>query len=506
MTGTGIFKNAADNPVLTHEVRARMRGSRAYWILLGYLLLVGATMGLMALALASQLDDEPMGQAFMAFIVAIQAILIAFTAPAVCCGAITLEREHQTYEMLAATRLRSVPLVMGKLAAALGFLLICMFCTLPAVFIAMAYGGVSVVNVLADYALLVIEAAVIGSISLAWSAAVKSTVSATMLSYLSCLGIYAATLFPGVLSTIATYPGMRSAGSSLAGFAVLGSLCPVTAGFTSPRALPVFGLDMPYWLPGLVIGALVTALVVWVAAIRLPMVNRSRPCWIVPISTTILVFVSILMSGSLLDARLVDQYSPACLWAFLMGLLGFAVPLIVAPPDCKTATPRQMLMASRGRLLLAAGWFVLCAGIVAVSLLAARHNLPHSLRLMMRPIGLLDPASILPQLFIRSSLALIGSLLLFQVAVSILAARLTHIRAVAMIAPIVAGLAIALTLLIHRSLVRFPDIDDIWRATFFTPVSCEHWPFPAWTLFAVGAVVIFGLAMVPQRRGKAEGV
>ena len=34
---TALIRFIPDNPVLTKELRVRMRGARAYWILLGYL-------------------------------------------------------------------------------------------------------------------------------------------------------------------------------------------------------------------------------------------------------------------------------------------------------------------------------------------------------------------------------------------------------------------------------------------------------------------------------------
>ena len=95
-----------DNPVIAKELRGRMRGPRAYWMLLGYLLLLSVAMLLSyyawwrdhasALQTGSIAGSFTAGREFYMILFVVQACLVALIAPALTSGAISIEREQRT--------------------------------------------------------------------------------------------------------------------------------------------------------------------------------------------------------------------------------------------------------------------------------------------------------------------------------------------------------------------------------------------------------------------------
>ena len=64
------------------------------------------------------------GQAIFAMLSVFQLMLVAFIAPAFTAGAISLEREKQTLDLLITTPLRPGAIVVGKLLSALAFVVL----------------------------------------------------------------------------------------------------------------------------------------------------------------------------------------------------------------------------------------------------------------------------------------------------------------------------------------------------------------------------------------------
>src|SRR5678810_760288 len=97
-----------ENPVLTKELRVRMRGARAYWILFGYLgflsavLLIqyAAFLGSVQSAGSGASEVSRVGESIFNAVVLTQVFLVLFITPAITSGALTIEREQQTMDLL----------------------------------------------------------------------------------------------------------------------------------------------------------------------------------------------------------------------------------------------------------------------------------------------------------------------------------------------------------------------------------------------------------------------
>ena len=192
----------------TKELRGRMRGRRAFAILTLYLVLLaifswgiyefqrdaaamsslGVDFGIAPVAIAPQI-----GQALFTGLLLVETVLVIVLAPAFTTGAISLERERQTLDLLVTTPLSSLGLVIGKLGSALAYVFLLIFASLPMAAVVFLFGGVGPDDLIRAYVLLVCFAVGFGAIGLFISALVKRTQVATVLTYLTILALTAGT-------------------------------------------------------------------------------------------------------------------------------------------------------------------------------------------------------------------------------------------------------------------------------------------------------------------------
>src|ERR1041385_6480597 len=152
----------SDNPVLTKELRVRMRGTRAYWILTGYLAFLSFILFVQYTSWWNSAQSagggfssgSKIGQQFFTWIFFTQLFLVAFITPAITSGAITIEKEQRTMEMLEMTRLSRASIVAGKLFSAISFVCLLLISSLPITSICFFLGGVSPEEVFLRYSLL----------------------------------------------------------------------------------------------------------------------------------------------------------------------------------------------------------------------------------------------------------------------------------------------------------------------------------------------------------------
>ena len=180
----------ADNPVVLKELRGRMRGARAFIVLTIYLGLLGAFSSLIYVAVSEsatrvsgQVNVGEIGRTLFGGVVAIEMLLVSFIAPAFTSGAISGEREHQTYDLLRTTLLPSHSLVWGKLVSAMSFVLLLLLAAIPLQSIAFFFGGVAETEVILSFVILTATALLFSTIGLYFSVRSNRTLSASVLTY-----------------------------------------------------------------------------------------------------------------------------------------------------------------------------------------------------------------------------------------------------------------------------------------------------------------------------------
>lgn len=187
------------------ELRGRMRGRRAFVILTVYLILIGgfAWMSeivqekLYAGAFANQATfaSAAIGRSVFGAILLLETLLVVVLTPGFTAGAISLEREKQTLDMLATTPISSLAIVIGKLLSALVYVFILVLASIPLSALVFVFGGVAWDDVMRGYIVLLATAVGIGSVALFFSALVRRTQAATILSYFAVLAATLGSLF-----------------------------------------------------------------------------------------------------------------------------------------------------------------------------------------------------------------------------------------------------------------------------------------------------------------------
>src|SRR5512143_1862485 len=197
-TGGGI------GAVGVKELRGRMRGRRAFVILTIYLLLLGGFAWMVELIMernvstgfgSSTYAGATIGQGIFAALLMLETLQVAFLAPSATAGAISLEREKRTLELLVVTPISSLAIVLGKLLSALIYVWLLIAASIPLTAVVFVYGGVAPEDVLRGYLVLVVTALGFGAFGVFASSLVKRTQAATAISVFAVLFVSIGTIF-----------------------------------------------------------------------------------------------------------------------------------------------------------------------------------------------------------------------------------------------------------------------------------------------------------------------
>jgi ABC-type transport system involved in multi-copper enzyme maturation permease subunit len=192
--------------IMVKELRSRMRGRRAFVVLTIYLALLALITYGAYLIVAPNAQagfggfgnqanaSGVIGQTIFSLLSIFQLILVCFIAPGFTAGQISLEREKQTLDLLVSTPMRPGAIVIGKLAAALAFVVLMIVAAVPITAIVLMYGGASFGDIVRQQIVLLATAVVLGAIGLFFSALVKRTQAATVLTYITMLGLTVGTI------------------------------------------------------------------------------------------------------------------------------------------------------------------------------------------------------------------------------------------------------------------------------------------------------------------------
>jgi ABC-2 type transport system permease protein len=189
------------NPVVLKELRGRMRGPRAFIVLTGFLILMGAFIVVLYAGsnVGSSLQADPvdggrLGRQLFEWLVGIELVLVTFIAPTFTAGAISGERERQTYDLLRTTLLPEGQFVMGKLFSALAYIFLLLLAGIPLQSFSFILGGTDIPDMLIALVTLFATAILLGTMGVYFSARIKHTLPASIMTYGSALTIAIGTL------------------------------------------------------------------------------------------------------------------------------------------------------------------------------------------------------------------------------------------------------------------------------------------------------------------------
>ena len=227
------------------ELRGRIRGRRAFAVLTVYLLLLGLFSFAIYVYLKQQATlttpgsgigidpgiprDFPgfplpnqqtlsngtalsaaIGHGIFGGLLFLETLLVLVLAPAFTTGAISLEREKQTIDMLVTTPLSSLGMVIGKLFSALTYVFLLIIASIPLASLVFVFGGVGPEDLIRAYVFLFALAFGMGAIGLFISAIVKRTQTATVVTFVLVLVLSIGTAAAHQFWQMATRPSTTS--------------------------------------------------------------------------------------------------------------------------------------------------------------------------------------------------------------------------------------------------------------------------------------------------------
>ena len=198
------------------ELRGRMRGRRAFVVLTLYLVLLGVFAWMYELILEQRYSassggtaayaSAAIGQELFAGLMLVVTLLVVLLAPAFTAGAISLEREKQTLDLLVTTPISSFSIVFGKLLSALTYVFILIAASVPMTAVVFVFGGVGPDDVIRGYIVLFATAFGLGAFGLFCSSLVKRTQAATVITTFGVMAITLGSIFVLVFWGAMTQP------------------------------------------------------------------------------------------------------------------------------------------------------------------------------------------------------------------------------------------------------------------------------------------------------------
>jgi ABC-type transport system involved in multi-copper enzyme maturation permease subunit len=198
------------NAVLGKELTTRMRRGRAALILTLYLVVLAVVSLLLLINQGTPEDyatSARLGQGLFAVLTGFQMALIIFITPASIADAISGERQRQTLDLLLGTRLSSLSIVLGKLAAGLAFDVLLILASVPLFSLVFLFGGVSPADLASMFAVFLATTLVLGALALFISTITRRGSATIIVSMLCTLGLTAG------LGLVTAYLGVVPGGS-----------------------------------------------------------------------------------------------------------------------------------------------------------------------------------------------------------------------------------------------------------------------------------------------------
>lgn len=154
---SGFLQNFFDNPILTRELRRRMRGKALIFSIIGYIIVMTITSILILISGMNPFDQfgetdnntkllENMvktGTLLFNAITVIQALLVLIIAPTITAGMTTMEKERQTFDFLRVTTITPWMYIVGSFLSTIFYVSLALLCALPLLSLSFLYGGVS---------------------------------------------------------------------------------------------------------------------------------------------------------------------------------------------------------------------------------------------------------------------------------------------------------------------------------------------------------------------------
>jgi len=223
--GLWLWRLLPANPIVLRVVSMGSKRAQHFWARTGYLLIMlfvvlivaqsaktGSSLGALAKSSASTFE----------LISILQLAMMSFLAPVFTAGAISQEKDAETFNILLTTPLTNAQIALGSLASRLFFVLSLLLSGLPIFCITMLYGGVTTRQIFISFGIAACTAIVTGALAITISV-IRIGTRGTILSFYAGIAVYLfATLalgwWPRTYVPESIAPGTTSGMSWLAAF------------------------------------------------------------------------------------------------------------------------------------------------------------------------------------------------------------------------------------------------------------------------------------------------
>jgi len=206
------FKSLRQNPVTMKELRSRMRGRRAFVVLTIYLLAMSIFVTLIYAGFAASASGpygpsaREAGKAVFMGVLAVEVFMVIFVGPSFTVGAVSGEKERQTFDLLRTTLLSGKSLVTGKLISALSYVFLLLMASIPLQSVAFLLGGISGLELVLSQVIIFVSAVAFAMWGLYCSSVMRSTQAASVMTFGGSLFLVAGLPFLVMMSAIFTGP------------------------------------------------------------------------------------------------------------------------------------------------------------------------------------------------------------------------------------------------------------------------------------------------------------
>lgn len=280
-----VFSLVIGNPVVSREMKVRMRFARSFWLQGTYLLFL-TTIVLPAyqviLAHSPLLHPAELQRRLIAFYYTLLYSLvtvIVLIAPALTASAISFERERRTLDLLLTTPLRPMQILFGKLTASFAFLMLLLVESMPVIAVCIIMGGVTIGDLLATYVLIGFSTLHLCAFAMYCSACNRSSGAATFWAYLGVIAILGANfwmaLFESLFGTVPS-PALATVGTTAQVVFPVASLHPFAAPAIKSAPTKWFGVEIPCWILGVIFSLLLTRFWLIAAVAKLPAIYHGN--------------------------------------------------------------------------------------------------------------------------------------------------------------------------------------------------------------------------------------
>lgn len=223
------------NPVYHKEVRMTLRSPKLILSIICFNILLAIT-GIMCLATLGERTNSVFGTirdvleyigviqksadasyysavAIYALLALMEALLLTFLMPMMAAETISGERERQTLDLMLATKLSPLEIVLGKLEACVNLVVIILASTLPVLSLVFVFGGLPLTELLKLFLLLLVIAIYFGGMGVFCSALMKRTITAMLATFTGVfLTSVGSLLFVQIFAGIASFGMLEYAG------------------------------------------------------------------------------------------------------------------------------------------------------------------------------------------------------------------------------------------------------------------------------------------------------